>query len=38
MDIIIPRNLDLESSLKFCNNININNESETIVYDYKNMT
>lgn len=38
MDIVIPRNLDLESSLKFCNNINIDNDSEEIVYDYKNMT
>lgn len=38
MDIIIPKNLDLESSLKFCNSININNESEGIIYDYKNMT
>lgn len=38
MDIIIPRNLDLESSLRFCNDININREAEEIVYDYKNMT
>lgn len=38
MEIIIPRNLDLESSLRFCNNIIINSETERIVYDYKNMT
>lgn len=38
MNILIPRNLDLESSLKFCNDIDINCEVEKIVYDYKNMT
>lgn len=38
MQILIPRSLDLESSLKFCNNIDVNSEVEKIVYDYKNMT
>lgn len=38
MKILIPRNLDLESSLKFCNDIDINGDAEKIVYDYKNMT
>lgn len=37
MEILIPRNLDMESSLNFCNNISINDNAEKIVYDYKNM-
>lgn len=37
MEILMPRNLDLKSSLEFCSNINIKEDTDKIVYNYEKM-
>lgn len=38
MNIIMPNKLDFNSSIRFCNELNINEDAEEIIYDYKNMS